>query len=79
VAPSCSPRRQLHVAQPIGGAPLDITELHSAILHKNIVVAKADTEMICERLTFDAVVSGRLPPSAQSPARAYNSQGSAYP
>jgi hypothetical protein len=39
----------------IGGAPVDITELHSAILRKNIVVAKADAEMICERLMFDPV------------------------
>ena len=58
----------------IGGAPVDITELHSAILRKNIVVAKADAEMICERLMFDPVVSGPLPQFAESPARVYNGQ-----
>jgi hypothetical protein len=43
------------------------------------VGTKADTEMICGRLIFDAVVSGRLPHSAQSPVRIYNGQGPPTP
>lgn len=63
----------------IGGAPIEIaTEFRNAILRKTTVGVKADTEMICGRLMFDAVVSGRFPHSAQSPVPVYNDQGSTY-
>jgi hypothetical protein len=44
----------------MGGALVEIAaEFRNAILRKTTVGAKADTEMICGRLMFDAVVSGR--------------------
>jgi hypothetical protein len=74
--PPAPARRQSRWRSPIRrSARREIaTEFRNAILRKTTVGAKADTEMICGRLMFDAAVLGRLPHSAQSPARAYNGQ-----
>jgi hypothetical protein len=55
--------------------PFRLRGRRNAILRKTTVGEKADTEMIYGRLMLDAVVSGRLPHSAQSPVRVYNGQG----
>ena len=68
------PHGDTHVlSSHIGGAPVEIATAN-AILRKTTVGAKADTEMICGRLMFDAAVSAQLPHSAQTPVRAYNGQ-----
>jgi hypothetical protein len=67
--------RDSHVLRShIGGAPVKITiEFRDAILRKTRRRESRHGDD-CERLMFDAVVSGRLPQSAQYPARVYNGQ-----
>jgi hypothetical protein len=67
--------RDSHVLRShIGRAPVEITtEFGNAILRKTRR-RESRHEDDCERLTFDVVVSGQLPPPAHPPARVYNGQ-----